>query len=96
MTKFSKEFILSTVQKFTQEHFTDNDLPRHQNLLEFIKQSLVEKPSNVENPAIIPNGTIVFKKESSAHKRDEQYFGPFIITEGIYRDAYQFQQIVFS
>uniref|UniRef100_A0A0N5C2V7 RNA-directed DNA polymerase n=1 Tax=Strongyloides papillosus TaxID=174720 RepID=A0A0N5C2V7_STREA len=82
-----KEFILSTADKFTQEQVTNARLSGRQELLGFIKQSLAEKPTE-KDPVLLPNGTIVFKKNSTAHKRDDPFTGPYKITEHIYGDTY--------
>uniref|UniRef100_A0A0K0FJP4 Integrase catalytic domain-containing protein n=1 Tax=Strongyloides venezuelensis TaxID=75913 RepID=A0A0K0FJP4_STRVS len=85
-----KEYILSTIDRYTNENYINIELSGRRSLLEYIKTTLHNSndkiPSNTFT--IIPNDTIVFKKNVSAHKNDTQFLGPYKIVEHLHGDTY--------
>uniref|UniRef100_A0A0N5CI91 RNA-directed DNA polymerase n=1 Tax=Strongyloides papillosus TaxID=174720 RepID=A0A0N5CI91_STREA len=95
-----KEYILSTVDRYINEDYTNNNLSGRRDLLHFIKNKFRENDnSTTENDnafTYIPNNTIVFKKIQTAHKNDQQYDGPFRISEHLHGDTYLLHRITKS
>uniref|UniRef100_A0A0N5B5V7 Translocon at the inner envelope membrane of chloroplasts 214 n=1 Tax=Strongyloides papillosus TaxID=174720 RepID=A0A0N5B5V7_STREA len=95
-----KEYILSTVDRYINEDYTNNNISGRRDLLHFIKNKFRENDnSTTENDnefTYIPNNTIVFKKIQTAHKNDQQYDGPFRISEHLHGDTYLLHRITKS
>uniref|UniRef100_A0A0N5B2U0 Integrase catalytic domain-containing protein n=1 Tax=Strongyloides papillosus TaxID=174720 RepID=A0A0N5B2U0_STREA len=88
----SKEYILSTADRFTNVSYTNITLSVRQNLLQFIKEKLKPTPSDGKSTskefATLKAGTIVYKKIVNAHKNNEQFHGPYRILEHLHGNTY--------
>uniref|UniRef100_A0A0N5BHM8 RNA-directed DNA polymerase n=1 Tax=Strongyloides papillosus TaxID=174720 RepID=A0A0N5BHM8_STREA len=93
-----KEYILSTIDRYTNENYTNIELSGRRSLLDYIKTHLhkSDKTTPPNEFKIIPRDTIVFKKNVSAHKNDKQFLGPFKIVEHLHGDTYMIVKITNS
>uniref|UniRef100_A0AAF5DKB9 Uncharacterized protein n=1 Tax=Strongyloides stercoralis TaxID=6248 RepID=A0AAF5DKB9_STRER len=95
-----KEYILSTIDRYTQEHYLNSELSGRRNLLQFIKSQMKPKTADPSSPnkthKKTANNTIVYKKLPSAHKNEEQFSGPYKIIQHLHGNTYLIAKVTKS
>ncbi|CEF60668.1 Reverse transcriptase domain and Integrase,catalytic core domain and Ribonuclease H-like domain and Aspartic peptidase domain-containing protein [Strongyloides ratti] len=93
-----KEYILTTTDKWLQEPYINTSLSGRYDLLLYLKSLITSstKQNPAETPQRIPPGTLVFRRNPTAHKNSEQYEGPYEVIEHIHGDSYIIQKLSFK
>ncbi|CEF61398.1 Integrase, catalytic core domain and Ribonuclease H-like domain and AT hook-like family-containing protein [Strongyloides ratti] len=90
-----KEYILHTTDKWLAEPYTNSSLSGRHDLLLYLKSHMNQQQRQVAqtSPKRIPAGTLVFRKDPTAHKNSAQYDGPYEVIEHVHGDSYMIQKL---